>query len=128
MAFNQTSYRVDSAVSSQIEVHGRWLGAGGTNNCTKVSGVGISSVNYNAATGKYIITFSNVGATYLGCVLTVQNAADTNTGMKVAVPVAYSASAKTLTIDVADLDKALTALTSSDTLEIHAYWSDSSVP
>ena len=126
MAFNQTSYGVDSAVSSQIEIHANFVGTGAAN-ATFVSGKGVASVVW-ASTGKYTITFTNVGATYLGTTLTVRNSAQTAAGMKMACPCVYSASAKTLTIVIADLDKALADLSSSDIIEIHSTWSDSSVP
>ena len=40
----------------------KWLGAGGTANATFVAGTGITSVAYNASTGKYLVTLSEAGA------------------------------------------------------------------
>lgn len=130
MAFNQTSYPVDAAASSTLLVSGRWSAPGGTGNLTKLAGRGISSVNYNSATGKYIITFSNVGATFLGCFFSVLNVTDTAAAAKVVNSVAYSASAKTLTVDVTALGNppALSNFANGDVFEIMAVWADTSVP
>lgn len=37
----------------------RWTGGGAAANCTRTTGQGVTSVNYNSATGKYVITFDS---------------------------------------------------------------------
>lgn len=50
----------------------RWIldgsvtGGGAAANCTGVKGTAIASVNYNAATGKYLITLKDAWAGFLG--------------------------------------------------------------
>lgn len=51
------------------EVRGVWSGGGAAANCTVASGdwnAGITSVAYNAATGKYLITFKDFGQQIVG--------------------------------------------------------------
>ena len=84
------------------EIIGIWKGGGAAANCTRSAGRGITSVNYNAATGRYIITFDDVGESLINVQLAVQAAAGAATSF-IARPTVYSASAKTLTFDVTDL-------------------------
>lgn len=110
---------------SPVRVRGRWTGGGAAADCTRTSGRGITSVKYNSATGRYIITFDSVGEVFLGALFSVQGAAGAATSF-IARPTVYSASGKTLTIDVSDLatptnhDLALTEI-----LTIDAEWDDS---
>ena len=58
------SFPVRSTVPDTVRVQGVWTGGGAAANCTKAAADwnrGIASVNYNAATGKYKITFVDVG-------------------------------------------------------------------
>lgn len=54
--------------TEQCEVAGIWTGGGAAANCTRTStdhGAGITSVNYNGATGKYRITVTEWGTQLL---------------------------------------------------------------
>lgn len=69
---------VRSTVPDQTEVRGVWTGGGAAANCTKASAdasKGIASINYNAATGKYRITFTDVGQQVLDATVNVTRAA-----------------------------------------------------
>lgn len=56
---------VKSNIGGEVQlVQGTWIGGGAAANCTRTStdqGAGITSVNYNAATGKYRITVTEWG-------------------------------------------------------------------
>jgi hypothetical protein len=108
-----------------IMIAGTWLGGGAASNCTRQTGRHITSVNYNAAAGRYIITFASVGEVFLGCWLSVQGAAGAATSF-IARPTVYSASAGTLTIDVTDLATPTNHdLATTEVLHILALWDDS---
>ena len=128
MAFNQTTWPVNSGTNNTILVCSRWLGTGAAD-ATLISGRGVATVD-QTATGLYTITFNNVGGTLLGLFLQVMNTAGTAAAQKVANPILYSASAKTYTISVVNMDATpvLADLAASDELQIMAVWSDASVP
>ncbi len=111
--------------TNAIRLRGRWTGGGASSNCTRTSGRGITSVNYNSATGQYIITFANVGEVFLGALLSVQGAAGAATSF-IARPTVYSASGKTLTFDVTDLATPTNHdLATTEIVTIDAEWDDS---
>ncbi len=111
--------------SKPIRLRGRWAGGGASADCTRVSGRGISSVAYNAAVGRYTITFKHVGEVFLGAILSVQGAAGAATTF-VARPTVYTASTKTLTIDVTDCATPTNHdLATTEILTIDAEWDDS---
>ena len=128
MAFNQTTWPARAAVNNLVTVAGRWAGGGSASNMTKVSGTGISSVAYNSATGAYIITFNNVGGTFLGAWFGLGTAGSTS-AQTVANWIAYSATAKTLTIFITDVATPTAKdLATTETLNIMALWADTAVP
>lgn len=63
-------YPVDSRSTQVNLVAARYLGGGAAANLTKVTGRGITSVNYNAATGKYLITFEEPHPALLAITIT----------------------------------------------------------
>lgn len=85
-------------------VDGCWLGGGASTDCTRVSGTGITTVAYNAATGCYLITLTGRYQTLEAVCLSVGGASGAATSY-MARPVVggYSASAGTLAINVTDL-------------------------
>lgn len=89
------------------EVVGVWKGGGAAANCSVASGdwnVGISSVNYDGATGKYTITFTDVpGYQVVGFVGTVARASGVTNALIVKMVVGtYNAATKELDIEVCD--------------------------
>lgn len=114
--------------TNPIIVRGTWLGGGAAANCTRQSGRGIVSVNYNSATGQYIILFDDVGEVYLGAVFSVQAAAGAATSF-LARPTVYSAANKTLTFDVTDLATPTNHdLATTEVVTIDVMWDDSDAP
>lgn len=97
------------------KVQGVWTGGGAAANCTKASGdlsQGISSVAYNAATGKYKITFTDVGQQIVGGSVEVMRAIATTTPMVANIGRAtFSRSAKTVEFYVTQLSAATNPLT-----------------
>ncbi len=84
------------------EIHARWLGGGAAANCTRVTGSGITSVNYNAATGCYLITLTG-RYTSLECGSFHVLAATGAAAQFVVHPISYSAANGTLSIIVNDV-------------------------
>lgn len=126
MAFSVDKWPVKGLMNSEVIVAGRWLGGGAASDMTKVTGRGIDSVKYNSATGAYIIKFTSVGPTWLGCWMTVLDAGSTS-AQKVVNPVVYSASARTLTVFITDAATPTAKdLATTEELQILALWSDSS--
>src|SRR6516225_10845390 len=92
-----------SLQSKVTEVEGIATGGGSAANCTITTGLkNVASVNYNSATGKYLITFRKVGTNFLGGHFTVLSATGASNTF-VCRPVAYSATNKTLSIEVYDV-------------------------
>ena len=62
-------FEARSKIPASFEVRGVWSGGGAAANCSVASGdwnAGITSVAYNAATGKYLITFKDFGQQVVG--------------------------------------------------------------
>lgn len=136
MSFNTTSGGPVFGVANKLRiVSGVWKGGGAATDMTKgVVGTdpgtskGITSVKYNAATGKYRITFDNVGKVLLGLHVQVFTAAATAAGVRVANVNAYSSSNKTADFIVCDTaTPTATDLSTSDYVLITGVWSDSDV-
>ena len=126
MAFSVDKWPVKGLMNSEVVVAARYAGGGAASDMTKVAGRGIDSVKYNSATGAYIIKFTSVGPTWLGCQLTVLSAG-TTAGQRVANPVVYSASARTLTVFITDTATPTAKdLATTEELQIFSIWSDSS--
>lgn len=97
------AFPVRSSIPDTIRVLGVWTGGGAAANMTKATADwnrGIASVAYNAATGKYLITFTDVGQQ-----IVAYNISCTSTTGVIPKNVAllrntFSASAKTVEIEI----------------------------
>ena len=110
-----------SAVRSTIpgvhKVQGVWTGGGAAANCTHAAAdwsKGIASLNYNAATGKYKITFTDVGQQIVGhnirvCGLTGVDQVTVNL-----LRGTFSSTAKTVEVEFSDLAGTLLDLLTTD--------------
>lgn len=111
----------------------RWQGGGAAADMTKVSkaaGRNIASIAYAAATGKYTITFRNVGAQWLGLQGTVAKAAGA-AGQKLVNEIAgsYSSTTKSVQIQITDVATPTAAdLANTEFLNLACEWSDSDQP
>lgn len=98
------NFLVKSRSSQTVVIAARYAGGGAAANCTKVAGRGISSVNYNAATGKYLITFEDTHPALLAITITC-GSGQTTAAQNVANydPANYSATAGTMPFFVTDV-------------------------
>ena len=132
MPFGSLGGPVRGGANKTVVVKQRFLGGGAAANMTKVpkGGRGVASVTYNAATGKYVITFDQVGANFLGADLTCTNSTGVVANQLQCAPVAYNAAAKTLTVFITDNQATPLAkdLPNTEELWIDAAWSDSDQP
>lgn len=100
---------VRATIPSVVEVGGVWTGGGAAADCTKASGdwnVGIASVKYNAATGKYRITFTETtpGHQVVGFSCDIARVTTvTNALVAKMVAGSYSKTAGTLDFEVCDV-------------------------
>lgn len=114
---------------NKFEVGGVWTGGGAAASCTQSSADwnrGIASVAYNAATGKYLVTFTDCGEQILpGSKVEVCRAAAAAPLLANIVRGSYDASAKTVEIEVWDVDStaALTDLAATDKLLLSFHFS-----
>ena len=110
----------------------RWQGGGAATSCTsvaKASGRNIASVAY-VSTGRYTVTFRNVGAQWLGISGMVAAAAGAANSFLVREVVgSYSATAKTVDITICDLaTPSLHDLATTEFVRLDAEWNDSDQP
>lgn len=125
MSFVATKWPPKHVSNSVVEVTARFQGGGAASNCTKIAGRGVTSVNYNSATGAYIITFDNVGETFLGGSISVNSTAGTTATARVVNTTAYSATNKTLTFFVVDTATPTAKdLATTEELWIDLKWAD----
>jgi hypothetical protein len=99
------NYPVKCSIPDTVEVAGVWTGAGAAN-MTKTSGdwsKGIASVNYAAATGKFTITFTDVGYQIIGAEVTVMRPDGTAPLVGNIVRGSFSQSAKTVPVQFWDM-------------------------
>ncbi len=122
-------YPVKSRSSKVVIVTGRWLGGGAATDCTKVTGRGISSVAYNAATGKYLVTFEDLNGTLLAFHVTCGNASGTTTHNTASYDAAnYSATAGTMPICISDVaTPTLQDLATTEEISITAIFADTAL-
>jgi len=116
-----------STVPDTQTVRGVWTGGGAAANCTKAAtdvSKGIASVNYNAATGKYLITFTDVGSAILDGEVNIMRPAGTAPLQANVVFGSLDRSAKTLQFEVWDTaTPSLTAVALTDKLCITVVFS-----
>lgn len=109
-----------------VRSYNLWAGGGAASNCTSSVADGqIASINYTASTGKYTITFANVGAQATPVAIHV-SAFGASAKLNVKLD-AYSSTNKTLVIWVYS-DTTLADLAATDFLGIETVWCDSTVP
>lgn len=106
-----------TTVPGLTQVQGVWTGGGAAANCSKAAAdhnEGIASIAYNAATGLYLVTFTDVGQqlVYASCEVA---------GLTTVAPVkasvirgSYSRSAKTCQVEFYDHAGALIDLLTTD--------------
>lgn len=124
MAGNRFPVRANAP--SLWTAHGVFTGAGAAANCTKTTGAvqgGIASVNYNAATGKYRITFVNVGQQILQFRGTVGRADAAVPLFVIPIHSSFNRANKTLDINVRT-EAALTDLAATDQIQIEVDFTD----
>ncbi len=94
-----TKYPVKARSSNVVVVAARWAGGGAASNMTKVEGRGISSVDYNSATGGYLVTFEDLFGQLLAFTATCANARTAAAQNVVSYQIAdYSSTAGTMPI------------------------------
>lgn len=113
-------YPVRANAPSMYTAHGVYTGGGAAANCTKTTGAvqgGVASVNYNAATGKYRITFVDVGQQILQFRATVGRADAAVPLFVIPIHSSFNRGNKTLDINVRT-EAALTDLAATDQIQI----------
>ncbi len=121
---NRTVIR--SVIPGDWKANGVFTGGGAAANCTKTTGAvqgGIASVNYNAATGKYRITFVDVGQQIIRFLGTVGRADAAVPLFVIPIHSSFSRANKTLDINVRT-EAALTDLATTDQLQLEVVFTD----
>lgn len=96
-------FPVKARASGLVIVAGRWTGGGGATDCTKAAGRGISSVAYDGATGKYLVTFEDTFGELLAFTVTCGNDRTTAAHNTASYDIAnWSESAGTMPIWITD--------------------------
>ena len=116
------AFPLKSNLPDLVQVIGVWTGGGAATNCTKAAADwsrGITSLNYNAATGKYLITFTDVGQQIVShsiavCGLTTVDMVSVNL-----IRGSFSISAKTCEVEFSDLAGILLDLLTTDKILIN---------
>lgn len=103
MARNASGGAIKPLNTGQVDIiMARWAGGGAASDCTRVTGTGIDSVAYNAATGAYKITLTGRYQTLVSYAFTC-GTAGTTAAQNVVNFIAYSASAGTITLFITDV-------------------------
>jgi hypothetical protein len=124
MAITQQGYVPRTALNGVVFQPNQWQGAGAAS-LTKIGGQGISSVAYQSAAGKYLVTFSETGYLFTMPFFSVL---DTAAGGKWTVRVDdWDASAKTVLIYCVSTTTE-TDLPTTAVLNIFTVHCDSTVP
>lgn len=124
-----TKYPVKARSSNVVVVAARFAGGGAAANMTKVAGRGISSVAYDSATGKYLVTFEDLNGTLLAFTVTCGNTR-TAAGQNVCTyDIAnYSATAGTMPIFISDVATPTEqTLATNEEISIVAVFADSGI-
>jgi len=125
-------YPYTGTAGAPVRTCERWQGGGASTALAavaKLSGRNITGVAF-VSTGRYTVTFRNVGAQFLGIGGTVASAAGaTNTFVVREVVGSYSATAKTVDITICDLaTPTLHDLATTEFVRLEAEWSDTDQP
>lgn len=97
------AFPVRSTIPDTVKVQGVWTGGGAAANMTKATADwnrGIASVAYNAATGKYKVTFVDCGQQLIGGHAECVSTTGVITKRVSIIRSSFSASAKTVEIEV----------------------------
>ena len=97
------SYPTRSTIPNTDIVRGVWTGGGAAANCTKAPADwsrGIKSITYNAATGKYLVTFVDAGQQYVGGGIDVCGVSGGAKKYAHILRSTYSPSAKTVQVEI----------------------------
>lgn len=108
---------VRSTLPGVHKVQGVWTGGGAAQNCTHVAADwsrGVASLDYNGATGKYLLTFTDVGQQIVGhnirvCGQTGEDPVEVNL-----LRGTFSTTTKSVEVEFSDLTGALLDLLSTD--------------
>lgn len=130
MSFNLGKAPAEESPYGIVKLHGVFVGGGAAANCSKTYAPGMTSLNYDAATGLYKLTLDGVAGYFLGCrctVMTAAGAANTvNMRPRGAVTGthAYDHGDKTVLLEVTDCSATPAAkdLTTGDEVFITVYW------
>ncbi len=96
------AFPVRSTIPDLIEVAGVWTGGGAAADCTHAAADwnrGIASVAYNAATGKYLVTFVDCGQQIVKYSIQVEGDTGVDPVVGMVVAGSYSQSAKTVALE-----------------------------
>lgn len=111
-----------STLPGLIHVQGVWTGGGAASAMTHTStdwSRGIVSIAYNSATGKYLITFTDVGQQIVGDSCKVWTASGDKPWTAVVIRSSLSTTAKTVEVEIWDQDgDALSDLGTSQKLAV----------
>ena len=126
MSFANQAYVPRFLMNGIVHSYNLYAGGGAAADCAKSVGDGqIASVVYNASTGKYLITYNNVGAKTTPVAVNI-SAFGATAKLNVKLD-AYSATNKTLVFWIY-ADTTLADLATTDFVSIETVWCDSSVP
>lgn len=101
----------------------RFLGGGAAANCTKVYGDNVKTVTYNAATGKYLVTFNETAGGVIKWASAQVHPVSAGAGVFARLCLAtYSASAKTVELETYDIADAAVDILATDTLMLEFEW------
>jgi hypothetical protein len=117
------AFPVRSTSPDTVKVQGVWTGGGAAADCTHDAADhshGIASVKYDSATGKYKITFVDVGQQIVGGDIKVCRAAASGAHLVTnIVRSTLSTSEKTVEFEVSDLSNTLTDLLTTDKILVN---------
>lgn len=116
------AYEARCTVPDATEVTGVWTGGGAAADCTHTStdwSKGIASIAYAGATGKYTITFTDVGQQLIGWTATVLRATTEDPMFFLPIAGTLSTSAKTLSVEC-NVGGTLTDALTTDKILINA--------
>lgn len=126
---NSNTQKHSTLQTRTVEIVGLVTGAAGQVAQTLTTGCrGITSIT-GTATGKYTMILSDVGENFLGCTFGFLGATGTDTAW-IGKVVTYTASTKTITFEVFDLDATpeLIDLTTAMQMFVRILFSDSDAP
>lgn len=113
------AFPIRSTIPDTVKVQGVWTGGGAGQDCTHVAADwnrGVASVVYNSATGKYLMTFMDVGQQIVGHNIRVCGLTGVDPVVVNLLIGTFSTSAKTVEVEFSDLAGTLIDLLTTDKL------------